>query len=376
MKILVISDIPPFVTGGAEMQALRLINAWLADGHEIRCIGRNLPEKIIETNNHTLMLHTISTIQNKGKALRVLSYFFSLSKFLLCNQSWPDIIYTRFLADAAVTISLLKRLKLLDCIVVSTPANAGERGDVYYLSSAPAGKLWVSLVNSQCNAINLIAPQMVADLRSANINRPIISQIPNGIPVHSQPPIETKNEIPYLISVGRLSAQKGYDIFLEALYKLKHTSVPFKAAIIGDGPERVKLHQLITQYGLQSHVKLLGELSQEDINKQLSKADIFVLPSRYEGMANAALEAMEAGRPLILSKCGGLDNYINSSMGWLAELESSESLYTCLVSALATDATTLNKMGIQNQAFVLNNFEITYIAKRYLQLFQSLIGHK
>lgn len=376
MKILVISDIPPFVTGGAEMQALRLIDAWMAEGHEIRCIGRNLPEKKIEANNGYLSLHAIPMIRNKGRALRALSYFFSLAKFLLLNQSWPDIIYTRFLGDAAVTISLLKRLKLLNCIVVSTPANAGERGDIHYIRSAPAGKFWLSLVNSQCNAINLIAPQMVIDLEQANITLPVITQIPNGIPIHRLQIPESNNTIPYFVSVGRLSNQKGYDIFIEALYKLKQSSLLFSVAIIGDGPEREDLNQRIITHGLQSHVKLLGELNQDEIRTQLTIADIFVLSSRYEGMANAALEAMEVGRPIILTRCGGLDNYITDEMGWIAELESSDSLHNCLFNALKTDKNTLYQMGIKNKKFVSDNFEITHIANRYLQLFKLLIEQK
>lgn len=376
MKILVISDIPPFVTGGAEMQALRLINAWMADGHEIRCIGRNLPEKKISANYGPLTLHSIPMIRHKGRALRALSYFFSLAKFVLLNKTWPDIIYTRFLGDAAVTISLLKRLKLLNCVVISTPANAGEKGDVHYIRSAPAGTLWLSLINSQCNAINLIAPQMVDDLKQANITRPIITQIPNGIPIQIHPSVETKNTIPSFVSVGRLSHQKGYDIFLEAIYRLKKSSHSFHVTIIGDGPERDNLNQQIIQYEIQSYVTLLGELNQDEIRTQLDCANIFVLSSRYEGMANAALEAMAAGKPVVLTRCGGLDFYITDTMGWIAETESADSLHDCLLAALKTDNDSLQQMGLRNKKFVSENFEMTYVANQYIELFKKLIKQK
>lgn len=376
VKILVVSDIPPFVIGGAEIQALRLIDAWLADGHEVQCIGRNLQPREIDRPSGKLKTHPISLINGKGKYLRAVSYFFSLSKFLLTNKKWPDVIYVRFLGDAAATICFLKYLNLIKAPLVSTPANAGAAGDLFYIASAPISRFWIRLINSHCNAINLIAPEMLNDLKAANITKPLVTQIPNGVPIYENTLSPNNSHIISLISVGRLSNQKGYDIFLEALSKLNCVFSSFLVTIIGDGPERKKLLNLTAHYGLQDKIHFLGELNQSEIRNHLQNADIFVLPSRYEGMSNAGLEAMEASRPLILTGCGGLDAHILSNMGWVATPGSVDSLFEKLLCATSTDKRILDEMGANNRDFAVNFFSMNSIAHRYIELFNSLDTQK
>jgi glycosyltransferase involved in cell wall biosynthesis len=89
-------------------------------------------------------------------------------------------------------------------------------------------------------------------------------------------------------------------------------------------------------------------------------------------MSNAGLEAMERGLAILMSRCGGLDTYIQPGMGWIVAPEDARGLAHTLCEALATPMPTLAAMGERNRAFTLQHFGLPQVAARYLVLFESL----
>lgn len=117
-----------------------------------------------------------------------------------------------------------------------------------------------------------------------------------------------------IVTVGRLAYPKDYMLLLEA-YKLSNTEMSLK--IISDGPMRSKIEQKILDLGLKDKVSLLGDLSQNDVLKQLSLSKFFILISKHEGLPMSILEAMSSGLPVIASDVGGIKEQIDSSCGIL-----------------------------------------------------------
>ena len=108
---------------------------------------------------------------------------------------------------------------------------------------------------------------------------------------------------PHLVSVGRLALQKGHDVLLEAMPEtLKHLPSA-TLTIIGGGPMAAELTARAQQLGLEHAVRFAGE--QENPWKWVKHADLFVLPSRWEGMPNAVLEALALGTPVVATDCPG-----------------------------------------------------------------------
>ncbi|VVB81094.1 Glycosyltransferase Gtf1 [uncultured archaeon] len=107
------------------------------------------------------------------------------------------------------------------------------------------------------------------------------------------------------VSVGRLDEQKRYDILINAFRKLAEKDVKNILIIIGDGPLKEELEQLIERLNLQENVFLIGRRS--NVFKYLNKANYFVYSSRAEGFPNVLLEAMSVDVPIITSdfKTGG-----------------------------------------------------------------------
>ena len=102
-----------------------------------------------------------------------------------------------------------------------------------------------------------------------------------------------------ILGVGSLIPLKQYDIFLGAIAEIKKQLPGIKAILIGKGPEKKRLEQLITQLDLQSSVILTGELSYPQVLEQMQRAKVLLHPSLYEGFSGVCLEALYAGAHVI-----------------------------------------------------------------------------
>jgi glycosyltransferase involved in cell wall biosynthesis len=114
---------------------------------------------------------------------------------------------------------------------------------------------------------------------------------------------------------GRLSEEKGLIYLVGAVANLRDAAVPVKLLIVGDGPERLALEQLVRDRGLENLVIFAG--FQTDVEKWLPVLDVFILPSLTEGTPMALLEAMAASVPVIATAVGGVPKVITDGVDGL-----------------------------------------------------------
>ena len=107
-----------------------------------------------------------------------------------------------------------------------------------------------------------------------------------------------------VLSVGRLSREKGHLDLIEAVGKLDLGKRPFRLVIVGDGPERGLIQKHAKKLGVDSIVVLAGQ--QNDVTPYYTMADLLVLPSHSEGSPLVLLEAMAAGLPIVATNVGGV----------------------------------------------------------------------
>jgi glycosyltransferase involved in cell wall biosynthesis len=373
MRVLVLANLPPFVLGGAENQVARLVEVWSNMGHRVEVAGNRIPDGLVKLGSTEVRTHRIAVMNRAGRAGRATSYFLSLAILLRRVGHHFDLIYCRGLGDGAVSICLLKSIGETRLPLVACPMNARGAGDCYFLRSIPGYRLLVQLINRHCNALTIIAPAILSDLAELGINRPRISNIPNGIPLGE--PIRRPSPAPTrrLIWTGRLAAQKGIDVLLSALADVVAAGREFRLEIIGDGPDRPSLLALCNTLGLGDRIRFSGAIPKELIRAKLAGADVFVLPSRYEGMSNAALEAMEAGLPVLMTRCGGIDDYIDHNIGWICEPNDRQGLAAALLEMLDTPNERLSAMGSQARRLVERRFQIDEIGRQNAALFDCLV---
>jgi len=114
-----------------------------------------------------------------------------------------------------------------------------------------------------------------------------------------------------IISVSRLVPKNGLDLLIEAVSEIKKLgNSEIKLLILGVGPLKKELVSSIKYQGLEDSVIFAGTIGQEELPKYLKISDVFVRPSRSEGLGSAFLEAMAAGVPIIGTKVGGIPDFL------------------------------------------------------------------
>lgn len=127
-----------------------------------------------------------------------------------------------------------------------------------------------------------------------------------------------------LVSVGRLSVEKGFDTALWVVSQLVKNGFDVHYTIVGEGDNREHLLKIAKELNVTENLDLVGRLSFERINSEIfPKSNIFLLPSLSEGMPKVLLEAMSAGLPVIASDVGGVSEIIgeNEERGWLIKAD-------------------------------------------------------
>lgn len=164
---------------------------------------------------------------------------------------------------------------------------------------------------------------------------------------------EREGNIVKLISVGRLTRQKGYDRLLKVVKRLYDKGYPVQLTILGDGEERHRLEEFVHKNAMNSYVFLPGFI--DNPYYQLKKSDIFVGSSRAEGFSLVIAEAMVIGIPVVSTYCSGPNELLQDGKYGILVENSEEGLFKGLEGALAdiehmNDYTKAAKKRIQDFA--------------------------
>jgi glycosyltransferase involved in cell wall biosynthesis len=172
---------------------------------------------------------------------------------------------------------------------------------------------------------------------------------------------------PSLLAVGRLSAQKGFDLLLPAFARLRMVEPAAHLTLVGSGPDEVALREQARSLGLHEAVTFLGFV--ENPYPLMRAADLYVLSSRYEGFPNVALEALACGTPVVASACPGVAGLVLPGVnGWLAPPQDPAALGEVLVRA-AAERRSLTPAALRRS--VQERFETGRITRRYEDVFVS-----
>jgi glycosyltransferase involved in cell wall biosynthesis len=156
-----------------------------------------------------------------------------------------------------------------------------------------------------------------------------IRVVANGVDLQRFPTTDRDWSSPRILSVGRIVHQKGLDIAVTALAGLKH--LEWEWSVAGDGPELPRIRSMIRQQGLDDRVRFLGWQKAQDLAHEYASANLFLFPSRDEGMPNAVLEAMASGLPVIATRIAGNEELVvDGETGTLVPTEDAEALEQAL----------------------------------------------
>lgn len=229
-----------------------------------------------------------------------------------------------------------------------------------------------SAVAAVSNATKL---QLDADLA---IDPDLMRVIRNGIPVRKGDPAPIRKELGVvegellLIAVGNLDARKGHIFLLEALAQLEREGLdrPWRLAIAGGrgGDEQPRLEAFAAEHGMSDRVHILSH--RDDIPDLQAAADVFVMPSLWEGLPLALLEAMLSGTAVVASRCSGIPEAIEDGRdGVLVEPGDSAALARALGSVMRDDALR-GELAQRGHERGLAEFEVGVMIDRYEELYR------
>lgn len=172
--------------------------------------------------------------------------------------------------------------------------------------------------------------------------------------------------------IARLSDVKGIDILIKAMPQVRKAIPTVKLLIMGEGKEEVFLKRLVAEYDLANTARFIPEVA--DMAECLNMFDLFVMPSRQEGLGLSVLEAQACGLAVVASRVGGLVSIISDNeTGFLVDSENIEELAAKIIFVLG-DESLRRKVGRQAHDRVRQEHSAAPMVEQTTHLYKELIG--
>ncbi len=354
-KVLIV--IPQMGTGGAEKLIVNLL-----ENFDYRKIDLHLMilynfcnENNFEQRIKKLPVHIYTLNKKRGIDLFAI---FKAKKII--SKIKPKIINTHL--DSITTMLLSFNKKQIIFHTVHNIAENEAGGFQYFLR-----KLCLRIFNFKFIAISDLIQKSISAYYKIKSSE--IKIIYNGINTNEFKCIREKNnkiDKINIISVGSLKHQKNYFEMIEIIKCLKNNSFDINLTILGDGVLKEQIQEKIKELNLNNFITLIGNVN--NVQQYLSKADIYLSTSLYEGLPLSILEAMASGLPIISSRVGGVpDIVINGENGFLYELGN---INDCVksISTLINDYDLRYQMG-QNSKERSKIYDSKSCARKYENLY-------
>lgn len=368
MRIALITRRFPPLIGGAEAMLRYLAVALADEGAEVTVVTSRLeglaPEERTGGKVRVVRLGT-----SPARFVGTWLYMRNLRRWFAQNPA--DLAYISMLKhDAYVAVEAGRRHGFP---VVLRPEGAGATGDVAWQAWGRGGRA-IARRCRRADAFVAISEAVRRELIGAGYEGSRIVDLPNGVPVPDEPwsPRPDSIKRPHAVFIGRLAPEKGLHALIDAWPIVRRRYPEARLTLVGEGPERPALEARTNHLDLADAIRLPG--SSPDAAARLASADLFVLPSREEGMSIALLEAMALGIPLIASAIPGNRKLVADGLhGRLAPPDDPEGLARGIV-AQWSDPMAAASMGRAARRLVIERYSIGAVARAHLDLFGRLVS--
>lgn len=354
--------------GGLENGVVNLINNSDPDifSHELCCITRSgNAEKRLKRHIDIYEMH-----KQEGNDWRMIPRLFSLIK-----ERRPDIVHTR--NWGAVDAILAAKLAGVSNVIHGEHGWNMDDPRGQNLKRCMVRKLLSGGVDRFVAVSEDIKNWMV---NSVGIKGSKVVKILNGVDTDKFCPGNKEdarmklgflNDEVIIGTVGRLDPVKDQGLLLHAFARLNHGQSNLRLIVVGDGPERKDLESLKDTLPCRDHILFLGE--RNDVDNVLKTFDLFVLPSRNEGISNTILEAMATGIPVIATAVGGNPELVQDGhTGLLIPPSDCDALTNALNFYIAQRPDMITLYGYNGREKTIRDFSLNRMVKKYEGLYIKL----
>lgn len=354
--------------GGSERHLLEVAKRIDRRRYAVSVISLKRPGEMEDAFLHeAIPVYTVDLAEGGGARglLRSMTAFARL--FTLLRRMKPDLVHTLCLR-ADVMGRMAARLTGVPRVIGSL--RIAERG---HALRDLAMRLTSSAADVHVAVSQALAREAV-DRYGIHPRR--VRCIPNGIDldrvIDTRPANDLPTGGPVIGTLCRPSEQKGTDVLLDAVEILVRYHPELRLIVAGSGAEPLRFLHRSKRMGLQDHVFFLGD--RKDVGALLAAFDVFVLPSRWEGMPNALLEAMGAGRPSVASRIAGVVEIAKHGETALLVDPGKPALLADAVDRLLMDRELAQGLGRAAQEHVGRHHLAAAMAAAHQALYDRLLG--
>jgi glycosyltransferase involved in cell wall biosynthesis len=375
MRILLLSRFFWPSAGGHTTVLRDLAHAWVEQGHEVDVVTSRHDDALAERERidgvDVLRLRTI-----RRDYVGIVHFVWNLRRYLASKGSAYDAICVSMLKHCAFAAVRYRRP---GTPVVLRTEGGGETGDVAWQNRARFG----ASIRRHCRAADAIValtPEIETELIESGYDRRKLRRIANGVRVPAEPWCSTGvtdrrravglADRPTVVFTGRLVRQKGLFELIDALGSPGLRRRDVQLVVVGDGKDRAAIEQHASDRSVSDAVVFTGQVT--DVEPYLRAADLFVLPSYFEGMSRSILESLALGLPSLASDIEANRQLAPESILRCVPVRDGAALAEAIEALLADGATRDRDAVEARRAFVAGRFGITSIATRYLELFTEL----
>lgn len=382
MRILmVVRQFYPWI-GGTERQAQALSAKLIGKGIHVSVVTgwwdrntqqREIVESIPVFRNFTCWeMFGLKGLRKFGGYLYMVTLFY----YLWRHRDEYDLIHVHLLGYAAFPAVIAGRILKKKTLIKI--ANSGRDSDIHRMrrNDLIPGEKYMLPYALKANQIVAINDEIIDELHRVGVTDDRVKVIPNGLTL---PGVSRKScyrlQTPItLIFVGRLHPQKGVDILLASFHQLvtTHPEIHWRLWILGDGGLRSALEAQAQALNMAQHVHFLGQVS--NVYDYFTQSDLFILPSRAEGMSNALLEAMAHGLPCIATDVRGNANLIQDGKNGLLVPFGDAARLVKAIETLTQDEALRQQLGQAARQSIETHYSMDGVAEQYVTLYEKMLA--
>lgn len=376
-RILLINYEYPPIGGGGGNATQQTARAFARMGHEVHVLTARWGNLPAEETDQGVVIRRLPALRRRADRCSILEMIAFIVAGLVAApalaRAWKiDVALAFFALPSAPIAWYLKRACQIPYAISlqggDVPGFDPGRMRFYHrLTGGVISALWKDATTVVANSQGLAALARTHDPAAT------IGVIPAGADLTGiAPKTGYRQDGPVnLLFVGRLVKQKGLDVLIAALAKLD-LALRWRLILVGDGPEWPAIAGEAARLGLADKLELRGWVRKEELPAIYRAGDIFVLPSRDEGMANALLEAMAAGLPVVGTRVAGTGEVvIQGETGLLVAPEDADALAAAL-DALIRDESRRAAFGREGRKRVETTFGWDIVASAWMSVMEQV----
>ena len=375
--VVMVTGFAPRV-GGAERQAQRLARALVRHGAQVRVLTPREDEALPEEDRvDGIAVRRIPTPRVPGIGAGVL--VFRVLADLLSGHD--DVIHVHIPGPMLIAAVLAGRIRRVPVVLKFANLSPG-RGIWVDVPERGLRRRLIEAAARRVDGVVAISSRIARAAEEGGWRH--VGRIPNGIDLVAMaeelpPRIQARRTLavegdPIVLFVGRLSWQKGADILLDAWVRFVKRRPRARLLVLGEGPDEVKLRSQAEDLGIAGSIDFRG--LRRDVGPHYAAADLFVLPSRYEGFPNVLLEAMAAGLPAIATRVSGSEDAIEDGRsGILVPPGEPGPLVEALIE-LADNPRLREIVGTEARKSAEGRYDINRVAEQTLAFYRELIERR